>query len=564
MLLSLHIENVAVIKSLDIDFSSGFTAMTGETGAGKSVIIESIKLLFGAKAERELIRTSADFAMVSGCFSGISDIAVSMLGEVGVYPDEDGNILIQRTVMRDGRSTTKINGRTVTLSLLKSCSGALMSIHGQSDTAVLTAVSNHIELLDTYASNKQLLEAYGEVYSRLEAVRTKISDITDKAQESERLREMLAYQIKDIDSVGLHSGEEEELVDKKVKIRNSEKISKHADFVYRALRGAEKVNVVNLLDKSASSLSQLSEYMPECAEYSDKIREFMYQIEDIAQSVADSCDDIGADSTDTLNKIEERLDKIAKLKRKYGLTVDAILEYRQRSQEELDTLENSEEILKKLETEESGLYLEAETLANELHKIRVEYAVRLEKRVKETLDFLDMPKVVFFTSIKEQYNGERKVLGKFGSDEVEFYISANRGAEPQPLSKVASGGELARVMLALKSTIADKDGTQTLIFDEIDAGVSGKTARKIGIKMKELSLGVQLFVVTHSAQIASLADTHLLIRKRTVNDKTETEIQMLSDEGRICELSRILGGIDVTDAQRRAAEDMLSERKTYN
>ena len=224
MLLSLHIENVAVIKNIDIDFSAGFTALTGETGAGKSVIIESIKLLFGAKAERELIRSSADFAMVSGCFSDMSPSAVAMLAEEGIYPDEEGNVLIQRTVTRDGRSQSKINGRTVTLSILKNCALALMSIHGQSDTAMLTAASNHIELLDTYADNKELLNSYGEIYEKLLKVRERISDITDKAAESERLREMLLYQIKDIDSAALHSGEEEELVDKKVKIRNSEKV----------------------------------------------------------------------------------------------------------------------------------------------------------------------------------------------------------------------------------------------------------------------------------------------------------------------------------------------------
>lgn len=560
MLLSLHIENIAVINKVDIDFSRGFTALTGETGAGKSVIIESIKLLFGAKAERELIRTSADFAMVSGLFGGISDAAVLSLGEVGVYPDEDGNILIQRTVMRDGRSQTKVNGRTVTVSILKSCAVALMSIHGQSDTAALTAVANHIELLDTYASNSELLSSYQAVYSELEAVRSRISDITDKAAESERLREMLAYQIKDIDAVGLHSGEEEELVDRKVKIRNSEKISKHADFVYRALVGAEKVNVANLLDKTASSLAQLSEFMPECADFSEKLRDFMYQIEDIAGSVSAACDGIG-DDADALNSIEERLDRISKLKRKYGLTVDAILEYRDKARAELDTLENSEETLMLLEKEESRLYASALELANKLHDIRVRYAKQLEVKVKQTLDFLDMPKVVFFASIKEQLQGERKKLGRFGSDEVEFYISANRGAEPQPLSKVASGGELARIMLALKSTIADKDGTETLIFDEIDAGVSGKTARKIGIKMRELSAGVQLFVVTHSAQIASLADEHLLISKSDVGGVTQSAVKPLDRDGRITELSRILGGINVTEAQRAAAVDMLDGKE---
>ena len=560
MLLSLHIENIAVIKSIDVDFSRGFTALTGETGAGKSIIIESINLLFGAKWDKELLRSHADFALISGCFGELTERTLGFLSELGIYPDEEGNLLIQRTVTRDGRSQIKINGRTVTLSVLKEAAPFLMSIHGQSDTASLTAVSNHIELLDVYAAHRALLDEYDTVYSELLSVRRKIDDLTAKAAESVRLREMLEYQIRDIDAVALHDGEEEELVEKKVKIRNSEKISKHSDFVYRALVGAEKVNVAHLLDKSAGSLSQLSAYIPECSELSDKLRELVYQVEDVAERVSELTEYSDENPTESLNMIESRLDKISKLKRKYGLTVADILAYREQAAQELDSLDNSEVLLKSLSEKEGELYKKALVIADELHMGRVKYAKQLEASVKETLDFLDMPKVVFFASIKEEFSGERKLLNKFGSDTVEFYISANRGAEPQPLSRVASGGELARIMLALKSTIADKGGAEALVFDEIDAGVSGKTARKIGIKMRELSQGVQLFCITHSAQIASLADEHLLISKQDVDGVTESRVTPLDREGRINELSRILGGINVTEAQRAAAIDMLEGR----
>jgi DNA repair protein RecN (Recombination protein N) len=287
-----------------------------------------------------------------------------------------------------------------------------------------------------------------------------------------------------------------------------------------------------------------------------------YKIEDIAEEVYAVTDDIEGDPTESLNKIESRLDKITKIKRKYGLTIADVLAFREKSFEELETLKNADDVLLKLTRDELIAYDAALAIADKLHEERTKAAKDIEKSVKETLEFLDMPKVVFFASIEEEYRDGRKLLFPDGSDRVELYISANKGAEPQPLSKIASGGELARIMLALKSVMADKDGVSTIVFDEIDAGVSGKTARKIGLKMLELSKKAQVLCVTHSAQIASLANTHLLIKKKSVNEKTETEIEILSDEGRVSELSRILGGINVTEAQRRAALDMLNERNT--
>ena len=338
MLLSLHIENIAVIKKLDVDLSRGFTAITGETGAGKSIIIDSIGLLLGAKADRELIRTGESFAMVSGLFTDLTPTMRSALDEASVAVDEDGNILIQRTVFADGRSQIKLNGRSVTLTVLRQISRLLVNIHGQSDTAAITDSANQLSLVDLYASLDGVLSEYSEAYSAYTEVKERLYDITKKEAERERLIEILEYQIKDIDSLSLKDGEEEELIDKKLKIKNSEKITKNAGFVFKALKGSEKGSVSDLLDRSATALDHLADIIPEFSEHAQKLREYFYAVDDIAESVYDAVSDIDEDPTESLNKIEGRLDKISKIKRKYGLTVKAVLEFRERAAEELEGL----------------------------------------------------------------------------------------------------------------------------------------------------------------------------------------------------------------------------------
>ncbi len=562
MLVSLHIENVAVIKCADVDFSSGFTVLSGETGAGKSIIIDSVGLLLGAKADKELIRSGADSLMVSGLFSDLSAEVLDGLGDAGVSVDEEGNILIQRTVSRDGRSQIKINGRTVSLSILKAVTPLLVSIHGQSDTRDLADPVRHLEILDTYGECSQLRESYGRAYALLTDVKRRRADAEQKAKEGERLREILEYQIKDISSVSPKADEEDVLIERKLKLKHREKINRHADFVFKALKGSEKGSVSYLLDRSVSALMQISDVIPECSEYAERLRDFLYETEEIAEDVYAFSDNDG-DPTESLNKIEARLDKLSRLKRKYGATLEDVIAFLENAQNELEMLHNSENVIKSLAEEEEKLFLEAEKIAVELHNRRSSAAKILEAAVKQILEFLDMPKVVFFASVKEEYKNGVRVLERFGADKIEFFISANRGADPQPISKIASGGELARIMLALKSVLADKDGTLSVIFDEVDAGVSGKTARKIGIKMLSLSENMQIFCVTHSAQIASLADNHYLIKKREVDEETITSVEFLDKKGRIAELSRILGGINITDSQRAAAEDMYNERSIY-
>lgn len=560
MLQSLHIENIAVIKRIDLDFSDGFMVISGETGAGKSIIIDSINLILGAKADKELIRHGESVATVSALFTNLSDSSIAKCESLGIILDGENSLLVQRSFGVDGPSSVRINGRLSNLSVLKQIAPGLISIHGQSDTGVLVDPEKHIDLLDVYSSSDALLDEYREVFYRLEKVRRDIEDITKKESERERLKEILAYQIKDIDSVKLHDGEEEELIEKKVKIKNSEKITKNSEFVYKALRGSEKGSAAYLIDRSITALKQLMGVIPAYEEYSEKLTDALASVEDVAEEVYAVIEDMDDDPTATLNAIESRLDKISKLKRKYGLTIKDILEFRDRSYKELEALENYEGALDALKKQEHALYNEALLLADRLHAIRCEYAEEFKNKICEILEFLDMPGVVFYARITSESTGEYKLLNRNGYDKVEFYFSANKGAEAQSLSKIASGGEIARVMLAIKSIIADKDGVSSVIFDEIDTGVSGKTARKIGLKLRSMSEDLQIFCVTHSAQIASLADIHFLISKSDKNGATETSVKALDYDGKVKELSRILGGINVTEAQRAAAIDMLNER----
>ena len=560
MLTSLHIENIAVVKSADIDLDTGFTVFSGETGAGKSVIIESIKLLLGGKFDKELIRHGESTAMVSALITDLTATAIAALSEFGFTVDEDGALLVQRSINREGKGQIKINGRAAGIGILKSLMPSLITIHGQNETNVLADAESHIALIDTYAKNAGILCEYSALYEEYSRLGRELAELLEKRAEGARIRDLLVYQIKEIDSMSLHDGEEEELVDKKLKIKNSEKLHKHADFVYKALRGSEKGSVAVLIDRSISSLRQISDVVPECAEYAESMRDMLYRIEEIAEDVAAITDNITDDPTEALNAIESRLDKISKLKRKYGLTISSILEFREKCARDLELIDNSEDAERRIRSEQSAIYQRAHELAVRLHERRVAASAELEKKVKETLDFLDMPSVVFYASFRELFAEGQHKLTATGYETAEFYISANKGAEAMPMSKIASGGELARIMLALKSALADKDGVGTVIYDEIDAGVSGKTARKIGIKMLELSKTAQLICVTHSAQIASLADMHMLIKKRELDGSVRTELCVLDYEGRVSEVSRILGGIAVTDSQRRAAIDMIKEK----
>ena len=561
MLQSLHIENVAVIRRIDIDFSEGFSVLSGETGAGKSILIDSIGFLLGRRTIRELLRSGTDRAVVSALFS-VSPSLSEEIARLGVEADEAGEILIERTLNAEGRTTARINGRPVNLSLLRSVGELLVNIHGQSDTRTLTEKGNQLAILDAYALNEEALAEYRRAFSEYSRLKGEIRALS--TAEAERLREaeMLRYQIADIEGYSLRAGEEEKLAEKKKRLKSIERISKQSSFAYRALRAGEKANVLYILERTIAAIGSLSDVIPEAAELVGELEDCRSRIEDVAERVRAFTEEDEADAAKLLNAIESRLAAIEKLGRKYGGSVESILAFCQTAKERLTLLENSDARLAELTALAETAFTEVKACAAVLTEARRREGAQLSERVLAVLDFLDMPKVRFEVAVEPCLEGA-DAYTRDGGDDVTFRIATNPGEPLQPLSTIASGGELARIMLAIKSVITDRDGIGTVIYDEIDSGVSGKTARKLGIELLRSAGGAQVFCVTHSAQIASLADDHFLIRKTEKDGRAETDVALLDEDGRITELSRILGGIEVTDAQRRAAFELYTERSAY-
>lgn len=557
MLESLHIENIAVIRCADIDFSAGMSVLSGETGAGKSIIIDSIQLLLGGRGERELIRAGEDGAEVSAVFCDLSDKTRAALQEVGLDAEGD-DLLLSRSLGADGKSRMKINGRSVSQAVLRRVGETLISILGQSESRALTAPSSHMKILDSYAGLEEQLDAYASLWSEVCRLRDKLDAMSE--DEATRLRtvEMLRFQVAEIEAMKLKPGEEETLTERRNLVRNAERINRQSSLVYRALKGNERGSVAYLLDRSASVLRQLCDVLPEMGELAQTVEDCAIQLDDVAEQVFAVGNTEEGDPAALLDRLETRLNGIEKLKRKYGSTVGEVLAFRDDAKARLAALEDSDAIRADLEEALGRAQNRARKAAEELHAGRAQAAKTLAAQVQEALTFLDMPKVRFEIRVSEE-----RELGARGMDTVAFLVSANAGEEPQPIDKIASGGELARIMLALKSVIADRDEIATVIFDEIDAGVSGKTARKVGIKLRAASKRTQTLCVTHSAQIASLAHHQYLVSKAEREGRTETAVSLLDEEGRVAEISRILGGIEITDAQRAAAREMLAERDRY-
>ncbi|MGI6167300.1 MAG: DNA repair protein RecN [Eubacteriales bacterium] len=555
MLRLLQIENIALIKSAEIEFCEGFSVLTGETGAGKSIIIDSLSLLLGSRAPRELIRTGEERATVTALFEDIDGECAGLLSEYGI-DCEDSTLLLSRTVSTDGKSSARINGRTVTQSMLREVCRTLLCIHGQHDNRVLMQKESHIRLLDAYAGLAGKFGEYAVVYNELRALQRELEKLRLDEAEKIRLRDMLVYQINEISSAKLKPGEEEELMSERLRLQNAERIKKQTGFAYRALYGSERGSVVLLLDRSAAALGQITDAIPEAGELAAKLEHFRYEIEDIAETVRGLSEYGEGDPTVRLDKIEGRLEILSRLKRKYGADIAGILRFKEEAESRLAELDSAEERIAELTEQARALESEARKLAGEISAERIKNAAKAAKEICDELKFLDMPGVRF--EIKVTPAGE---LRPVGADYVEFLISANPGEPPMPLSKIASGGELSRVMLALLSVLASNDGIPTMIFDEIDAGISGKTSRKVGIRLKGLSKDTQVFCVTHSAQIASLADRHYLVSKSEVDRRTETAVRLLDEEGRVAEIARILGGINITEKQREAAREMIEEGK---
>ena len=534
------------------------TVLTGETGAGKSIIIDSLNLLLGGRADRELIRNGESRGEVSALFSDIPTEAANTLAELG-FSAPDGTLMLSRAITATG-STARLNGRAITLSVLREISATLFNIHGQNDNQKLLDPKNHVELLDSYAGNGELRAEFSELYRQVLHKRNEIDSLMRDRRESERLSEMLRFQVADIDSAKLKKGEEEALEEMILRLRSAEQIIKCCSFVSKALEGGEKSRgAIYLTDRAAAAMDSIADSMPEAEKLSERLNNIRYELEDIAETAARLDGSLGGeDAAEKLDRAEARLDVIRRLEKKYGGSVEEILDFRRDAAERLSNIENIDERTEDLEEELRELTEKAEGVAARISEKRREAARGLVKKVTETLAFLDMPKVRFDVGINRC-----RELTATGKDAVEFMISTNPGEPLMPMAKIASGGELARIMLSLKNALNECDGIDTVIFDEIDTGISGKTSRKVGIKLKEIGKGAQVICVTHSAQIASLAHNHFFISKKEVDGRAETTLRLLDREGRENEIARILGGIEITDAQREAAREMIADGEGY-
>ena len=562
MLRAVSISNIAVIKELSVEFDDGFTVITGETGAGKSVLIDSISLVLGSRADKDMIRTGENRAEVTALFDSLGD-KTETLCNLGYSPDENGELCLSRYITEDGKSGAKINGRSVPLSALRLISSHLVALHGQQDTGALSDKSSLISLLDGYIGMEKELSDYRSVYTKLCEQESRLSSLRESVKDKAMMLDILEYQLKEIDSAKLSDPEEEEkLLTLRVKLRSLEKVAKNVSVVTRALIENEKgVTASYMIERAAGAVRQLSDVLPNAGELSEKLSEIKYQLSDISDTVSDLIsDDELADPEKKLDAVEKRLTTLKRLRGKYGENISEIIKKREEIKGRITDLKNSDDAIEDLENAVNRLRDCAEVKAGVLSELRRKNADVLTGQIMSVLRELDMPKVRF--AIKTD---KRSVNGKTdfdinGYDDVDFLVSANVGEELQPISKIASGGELSRIMLAVKSSMQSKSGEGTSIFDEIDAGVSGGTSERIGRKLRAMSKSTQILCITHSAQIASLADTHLRISKSEKNGRVESAVEKLDSDGRIKELSRIIGGVKITKKVIDTAEEMLKKK----
>ena len=551
MLSLLHIENIAVIEQADISFDKGFNVLTGETGAGKSIVIDAISAILGQRAYRDMIRTGANKASVRAVFTRVP--MLSWFAENGVEYDEE--TVIQRDIFMDGKNVCRVNGALVTVAILHKLGVQLINIHGQHDSATLFDEENHLRFLDAFADNGDLRADYQEKFAAVSALRREIDRMTMDEGEKLRRMETLKYQIAEIEKADLKSGEDEELEQRRKLLQNSEKLSQGLEEATEALLGGdENDGAAALLAQAAYSLSRIARYSDDYTAFQERLTDLKYQVQDIADEVRDSLDEL-CYSADELERIESRLDIIHRLRRKYGADCHEILAYLDKAQKELDEIEFADDRVEQLKKKLAKQEKEAWDAALLLRKNRQEHGKILADKILSELAQLDMPRVQFQCRFRETE------LGAEGADGVAFYLSANAGEDLKPLSKVASGGELARIMLSMKNVLAEKDAVDTLIFDEVDTGVSGRAAQRIAEKLRSLAKHKQVLCVTHLPQLAALADTHMLIAKSERYGRTFTTVTPLDNQGRVNELARIIGGTNITEITRKSAEEMLLARK---
>ena len=548
MLRLLHIENIAVIERADISFDSGFNILTGETGAGKSIVIDAISAILGERAYRDMIRTGATMASVQAVFSDVPQLAWFEENGVSYEPE----LVIHRQIHLDGKNVCRVNGTLVTVSILRKLGLQLINIHGQHDSASLFDEENHLRFLDAFADNEALRLDYETQYHAVAELRRQIDRMTMDEGEKLRRMETLRYQIQEISKASLRAGEDEALEDRRKMLQNAEKLSDGIQEATDCLYGGDDTDgAASLLVQAQWALGKLSRYTDAYQALYSRVEDLMYQVQDVAEEVRDALQDLSY-SADELEQIESRLDVIHRLRRKFGTTCADILAYMERAQAELEQIEFADDHLERLKLKLKKAEDQAWQAAIALRENRKTAAQAMSQRILTELAQLDMPRVQFVCQFQELE------LTSNGADAVAFYMSANAGEALKPMSKVASGGELARIMLAMKNVLAERDQINTLIFDEVDTGVSGRAAQRVAEKLKSVAAHKQVLCVTHLPQLAALADTHLLIAKEERQGRTYTTVTPLDFEGRKRELARIIGGTNITEITLRSAEEMLS------
>ena len=558
MLASLHIENIAVIKSLDIDFAQGFSAFTGETGAGKSIIMNSIDLLCGEKLRRDMIRTGEENALISALFTDIDEQTEAILSENGISC-QDGEIFVSRFGTIDGKTTTKINGRAVPAYVLRSVIQPLLAIHGQHSSQALLDPDNYIGYLDAFSESDEELHRYRSLYDEFKKERSNLRMLMNASKDKSERIELLKARIKEIDRVNPKPNEEQSLLEQRLRIKKREQISKQIKLINKALyKSSSTMCAADLIEKASEALNELYEILGDekCAENAKRLADFRYEIEDIALSAKELLPDDDLDDKEMIERIETRLDDISSLKKKFGEDIEGIAAIKRSAIEELERLDTSEILIK--ETKEKLLKLSDECRKNAsfLTEKRRRGALDLQRLICNELSELDMKKIRFRIDVSE-----RDEYDENGANAVRFLISANEGEDEKPVEKIASGGELSRIMLAMQTVFRRKNNIPTVIYDEIDTGISGGTCEKIGKKLQVTADGCQVFAITHSAQIASTADNHYLIYKEVSSGRTETKIKLLSNDERIKELSRIIGGVTITENVEAASREMIENGK---
>ncbi len=552
MLSSLQIENVAVIQKAEVHFQPGLNVLTGETGAGKSILIDSINAILGNRTSKDLVRTGAAKAVIRAAFEQVPDAVLDSLEKAG-YERSDA-LMLSREITAEGKSSCRINGMPATAAVLRELCGGLININGQHDSVGLLNPARHLGILDDYAQNGVQFQEYYTLYRELVRIKRELDAvITDEAEKQRRI-DLLSYQVQEIENAALTAGEEQTLESRRRVLANASTIRDRIAQCYALLSGGdEAAGAVDLLGEASNAASDAAQLDEALSGAAGQLTDLYYTAKDVAADLVGRLDAYETNDAE-LDEIEQRLDLLYKLKRKYGDTVEDVIAFGQKAREELQNIQTSQERYDHLQAEKRRLYAQAREKAEVLTQTRLRAFEELNKRISGTLDFLNMP------GVRMTLRHTRGPLASHGQDGIEFYISTNPGEAPKPLAKIASGGELSRITLAIKNAMADKDAVPTVIYDEIDSGVSGKAASRIGEVLRQSAQGHQILCITHTAQIAALADCHLLIQKNVENDRTYTEIHPLDTEGRVEALARLISGDHITELSRANAREMLQER----